>query len=232
MFSFTYVWPYMGLGAALLLALLLTTNALRSDLTVSRWRDLVWLAWLGMLAYLIHQFEEHGIDALGATYAFRAEMCRNMGHPDAQTCPIPFSFVNAVNITCVWVFGPVTALLGRRWPGFALAFFAIPFVNTLIHLIPVATQGAYNAGLLTAIAIVLPLSLWVFHVAVSRYRLGWRAVIATIIAGIVYHAIMIGSALVFVAGHMSVLVLDVIQVINPALILLIVARLGRPRLAR
>jgi len=150
MFAFTYVWPYMGLGAALLLGLLLCTDALRSDLEVSRGRDLVWLAWAGTLAYLIHQFEEHGIDLQGATYAFRGEMCRNMGQPDAQSCPIPFSFVNAVNITCVWVFGPVTALLGRRWPGFALAFFSIPFVNTLIHLIPVVTQGAYNAGLLTA----------------------------------------------------------------------------------
>jgi hypothetical protein len=91
MFSFTYVWPYMGLGAALLLALLLATDALRSDRTVSRWHDLVWLAWLGTLAYLIHQFEEHGIDALGATYAFRGEMCRNFGFPDVQACPIPFS---------------------------------------------------------------------------------------------------------------------------------------------
>jgi hypothetical protein len=32
----------MGWGAALLLALLLATDLLRSDLRVSRWRDLVW----------------------------------------------------------------------------------------------------------------------------------------------------------------------------------------------
>ncbi len=96
MFAFTYVWPYMGLGAALLLALLLCTDALRSDLTVSRGRDLG-VARLGGHAgpYLIHQFEEHGVDALGATYAFRTEMCRNFGFPDVQACPIPFSFVTA-----------------------------------------------------------------------------------------------------------------------------------------
>jgi hypothetical protein len=40
---------------------------------------------------------------------------------------------------------------------------------------------------------------------------------------------MIGSAAVFVAGRLDVLVLDAIQVINPALILLIVGRLGRKR---
>jgi hypothetical protein len=231
MFSFTYVWPYIGMGAALLLALLLCTDALRSDLTVSRWRDLVWLAWLGTLAYLIHQFEEHGVDALGATYAFRAEMCRNFGFPDVQACPIPFSFVTAVNISVVWVFGPATALLGRRRPELALAFFAVPIINAVPHIVPAAALGHYNAGLVTAIVIFVPLSLWVFHVALSRYRLGWRAVIATIVAGIVYHVIMIGSAAVFVAGRMDVLVLDVIQVINPALILLIVGRLGRPRSA-
>jgi Protein of unknown function with HXXEE motif len=184
MFAFYLVWPHMGLGAALLLALLLTTDALRSVLTVSRWQDLVWLAWLGMLAYLIHQFEEHGIDALGATYAFRGEMCRNFGFPDVEACPIPFSFVNAVNISVVWVFGPATALLGRRRPELALAFFAVPIINAIPHIVPAAAQGTYNAGLVTAIVIFVPLSLWVFHVALSRYRLGWRAVIATIVAGI------------------------------------------------
>jgi Protein of unknown function with HXXEE motif len=231
MFAFYLVWPYMGLGAALLLALLLTTDALRSDLTVSRWQDLVWLAWLGTLAYLIHQFEEHGIDALGATYAFRSEMCRNFGFPDVEACPIPFSFVTAVNISVVWVFGPAAALLGRRRPELALAFFAVPIINAIPHIVPAAVQSTYNAGLVTAIVIFVPLSLWVFHVALSRYRLGWRAVIATIVAGVVYHAIMIGSAAVFVAGRMGVLVLDAIQVINPVLILLIVGRLGRNRTA-
>ena len=229
MFAFTFVWPYMGLGAALLLALLLSTNALRSDLTVSRWRDIVWLAWAGTLAYLVHQFEEHGVDAEGATYAFRSEMCRNFGFPDVNTCPVPFSFVTAVNISLVWVFGPVTALLGRHRPELALAFFSVPFVNAFAHIGPAALQRAYNAGLLTGIVIFVPLSLWVFHVALSRYRLGWRAVIATIAAGIVYHAIMIGSALAFVAGRLDLLVLDAIQVINPALILLIVGWLGRRR---
>jgi hypothetical protein len=101
--------------------------------------------------------------------------------------------------------------------------------STLIHLIPVVTQGAYNAGLLTALVFFVPLSLWAFHVALSRYRLGWRAVIATVVAGIVFHAIMIGSLPFFLAERIGVFVLDAVQVINPAIILLIVAYLGRRR---
>jgi hypothetical protein len=53
MFSFAYVWPYMRLGAAALLALLLATDALRSDRTVSRWHDLGSLTWAGTLVYLV-----------------------------------------------------------------------------------------------------------------------------------------------------------------------------------
>lgn len=37
----------MGVGAALLLTLLLATDLLRRDRSVSRWRDIVWLAWGG-----------------------------------------------------------------------------------------------------------------------------------------------------------------------------------------
>src|SRR5512139_349657 len=84
MFSFTYVWPHMGLGAALLLALLLATDALRSDRTVSRRHDLVWLAWAGTLAHLVHQFEEHGVDAEGADYAFRGFLCAGVGFADPK----------------------------------------------------------------------------------------------------------------------------------------------------
>jgi hypothetical protein len=71
MYSFGYVWPYMGMGAALLLALLLATDILRSGKTVSSWRDIVRLTGLGMLAYLLHQFEEHGVDINGAGYVDR-----------------------------------------------------------------------------------------------------------------------------------------------------------------
>jgi Protein of unknown function with HXXEE motif len=217
----------MGLGGALLLALLLCTDALRSDLTVSRWNDLVWLTWAGMMTYLVHQFEEHGVDAEGATYAFHAMLCRNFGFPNIQTCPVPFSYITAVNITVIWVFGPTTALLGRRKPALALAFFSVPFINIFWHVVPALIQGTYNAGLLTAIVIFAPLSLWAFHVALVRYRLGWRTVVTVILAGVLFHAILVGTLFAFLSGRIGLVVLDVIQVINPALILFIVWRFGR-----
>ncbi len=222
MLSFTYVWPYMGLGAALLLALLLATDLLRSDRSVSRWQDLPWLAWAGTLVYLVHQFEEHGIDAEGGHYAFRGFLCASLGFADSKTCLVPYSFITSVNVAAVWLAGPAAALLGRRWPVIALSYFSIPFVNLFAHVGPSLAKGAYNPGEATAIALFLPLSLWTFHVTLSRYRLGWRAVIATVAAGIVLHAILLGSLIAFVDGRIGAVALDLIQIVNPAIAGLIV----------
>lgn len=227
MFAFDHVWPYMGLGAALLLALLLTTDILRSDRSVSRWQDLVWLAWAGTLAYLLHQFEEHGIDAEGAPYAFRGFMCATLGFPDAGTCPVPLSYITSVNIAAVWLAGPAAALLGRRWPALALSYFSIPCVNFLGHTVPLLTSGTYNPGVLTAILVFLPLSLWAFRVALVRYRLGWSAVLATVFAGVVLHAILLLSVKAYIAGLIGIVVLDTIQVINPLIAGVIVFLAGQ-----
>lgn len=222
MLSFTYVWPYMGVGAALLLALLLTTDLLRSDHSVSRWQDLPWLAWAGMLVYLVHQFEEHGIDAEGRRYAFRAFLCAGVGFADLKTCLVPYSFITSVNVAAVWLAGPAAALLGRRWPALALSYFSIPFINIFAHVGPSLASATYNPGEVTAIVLFLPLSLWTFYVALSRYRLGWAAIAATVAAGIVLHAILMGSLIAFLRGLIGNDVLDVIQYLNPAIAGLIV----------
>ncbi len=227
MFAFDYVWPYMGLGAALLLALLLSTDILRSDRSVSRWKDLVWLAWAGTLAYLLHQFEEHGIDADGAHYAFRGFMCATLGFPDPKTCPVPLSYITSVNVAAVWLAGPAAALLGRRWPALALSYFSIPFINFLGHTVPFLINGAYNPGVLTAILVFLPLSLWAFRVALVRYQLGWSTVLATVFAGVILHAILLLSVKAYIAGLIGIVVLDVIQVINPLIAGVIVFLAGQ-----
>lgn len=227
MFAFAYAWPWIGLGAAGLLVLLLfATDALRSDPGVSRWQDIVWLTWLATCAYLVHQFEEHGIDAHGAPYAFRGELCRTLGYPEPDTCPIPTAFITAVNISAVWLAGPASALLGRRWPAIALSFFSVPFVNLFAHFGPAVAMGAYNPGLVTAIALFAPLSLWTFRVALMRYRLGWRGVIATVMAGLLLHAILLASLQAYLFGAIGLGLLVVIQAVNGVLPAPVVLLLG------
>ena len=179
----------------------------------------------------MHQFEEHGIDVNGAEYAFREFLCAFFGFVDLKSCPLPPSVITAVNVSAVWLLGPAAALLGRRWPLVALSFFSIPSVNFVAHVASAVADGVYNPGVLTAIVLFLPLSLWAFYVAMARYHLGWRAVIATILAGIVLHGVLIASLLAFLDGRIGVAVLDAIQVVNPVLAPLIVVLFARRRAA-
>jgi hypothetical protein len=222
MFAFAFVWPWIGLGAAGLLLILLMTNALRSDRSVTRWRDMTWLTWAVTCAYLVHQFEEHGIDAQGTPYAFRGTMCAQLGLGDPKTCTVPYSFITVVNVCLVWVAGPLSALLAARWPVIGLSLFAVPFANLVPHVVPAVMTGTYNPGLVTALVLFLPLSLIAFAAAMTRYHLGFRAVLATVVAGLVLHAIMVGSLLGYLRGSIDLDALIAIQVVNPLVSALIV----------
>jgi len=64
-------WPWLCLGGGLaLFAVLFTTNAARSTLTVSRWRDPVWLAWLTVRS---------GLETIKAGLLCSCELVRAVG---------------------------------------------------------------------------------------------------------------------------------------------------------
>jgi hypothetical protein len=48
--------------------------------------------------YLVHQFEEHGVDVLGRPYAFLAELCSGLGHHDLLNCPADAAVLFPVNV--------------------------------------------------------------------------------------------------------------------------------------
>jgi hypothetical protein len=183
---------------------------------------MAWLTWAGTFAYLIHQFEEHAIDLDGTVYAFRGVLCAQVGFSDPQTCPVPVAFVTAVNIAAVWVAGPLSALLAVRWPAIGLSFFAIPAINLLAHAGPAILSQRYNPGLLTAVVLFLPLSAIAFAAALTRYHLGLRSILATLFAGIVLHAVLMGSLMAFIHGQIGLGTLLVLQIVNPFLSALIV----------
>jgi hypothetical protein len=229
---FAHLWPWIGLSLAALLLLGLLLGDLRGDHTLPRTRDMVWLAWAATAAYLIHQFEEHGIDLEGTPYAFYGVLCATFGFADATTCPIPECFITAVNIPVVWLAGPISALLGRRWPAIALSYFNVPAVNAIAHIGPAVAAGGYNPGLLTAVLLFLPLSLWTFWIALRRPDLGLRAVAATVVGGVVLHAVLMLSLKTYLAGWLDETALLAIQIINPVIPMLLVAAVAPRTQAR
>lgn len=225
----SHLWPWAGLGLAMMLLAGLLLGDLRGDRAVPRTRDMAWLAWAATAAYLLHQFEEHGVDAQGAPYAFRGVLCAAFGFAEATACPIPEAFITAVNLPVVWLAGPIAALLGRRWPAIALGYLSVLAVNAFAHVGPAVATGGYNPGLLTAVLLFLPLSLWAFRIALRRPELGWRAVAVAIVGGVAVHAVLMLSLTAYLAGRLGEHALLAIQIVNPAIPMLLVAAVARRR---
>ncbi|MEP9366751.1 HXXEE domain-containing protein [Xanthobacter sp. VNH20] len=215
---FATTWPWIGLGAAgALLILLAATDGLQADRRISRWFDLQWLTWLAVTAYLLHQFEEHGVSLLGAPYAFRGALCATLGYGDAISCPVPLAFITAVNVSAVWGAGFASALAARRFPLIALSFFAVPLVNVFAHIVPAIFERRYNPGLFSAVVLFLPLCLWTLLVAVRRYGAGAKAIALVVLAGVLVHAVLMGSLLAYLRDFIGLVPLVVIQVLNAAI---------------
>ena len=215
-------FPWIGFGAALILAILMfATNLLRDDVARSRWRDPVWLSWLAMLAYLLHNVEEYGVDALGRHHAFPDALCTNLGLAPFPACPVPPAFFLAVNLPLFWIVAPLAALLARRHPLVGLGIYGVIFINALVHIAPMLTGAGYNPGALSAIVIFLPLSLWVAHSCFGKGGLSYKALALLAASGVALHVVLMGSMKLFIAGMITAPVLILAQVANAGLVLLI-----------
>jgi hypothetical protein len=221
-------WPWIGLLAAvLLLPLLFLTNAFRSRPDASRWRDPVWLAWLAVPLYMLHQFEEYGIDLLGRRHEFPKALCQTLGTPVPQ-CPIPEPFYAFVNVPLIWVAAPLAATLGRRFPLVGLSYYGLLVTNGLVHLAAMFTAG-YNPGLLTGV-LFMALFLWCAAACFGAGGIRYEGLALLVVGGALSHAVLMGSVAAFMHGHLSTPALLAIQVLN-AFLLPLVAMLAEKRWA-
>lgn len=215
-------FPWIGLaGAVVMLVMLFGTDVLRGDPTLPRWHDRVWLSWIAMVAYLIHNFEEYGLDLRGFSHSFPDALCGTMKLPAYPDCPIPPNFYLAVNIALFWVVAPLAALLSRHHPIVGLTLYSVVFSNSLVHLAPAALSMSYNPGLLTAIVVFLPLSIWVGYVCFGNGRMSYKVMALLVFDGVLLHAILMGSASMFINGMIGNTAFVAAQILNASLLLLI-----------
>ena len=174
----------------MLVAILFTTDTFRSNLTVSRWRDLVWLAWLAVPLYLVHQFEEYSLPTLGLDYSIQNMIAQKLGYPPYPDCPIPLAFYPIVNIALMWFGSPLAAYLSRRNVLLGLSFWGLIFANGLLHSLGGVLSGAYNTGLWTAAFLFVPLSIWVLYATAIRGPYSGKVVGVSFGAGALTHVLL------------------------------------------
>jgi uncharacterized protein with HXXEE motif len=198
---FHTVWPFVGGGAAIVMvAILLTTDTFRSNTTVSRWRDPVWLAWLAAPLYWVHQLEEYSLPVIGLPYSLPDMVCGQFDFPPYPDCPIPMSFYPVVNISLMWFGAPLAAYICRRNVLIGLSSWGLIMANGFVHSAGGIAEGAYNTGLWTAAFLFIPLSLWVIYACAIRGPYSGKVVGAAFAAGAVTHAVLFLGYGLFKAG--------------------------------
>jgi len=190
-------WPFFALavGVAMLAVLLIARRPAGGP---SRWRDPAWLVCLVLPVYMIHQFEEHGVDLLGRRYQFIVEMCRVLGHPDLASCPADREFIFAVNVGAVWIAGLTAIVWRHRNPMVGACAYGIILVNGFLHVVPGGlVRWTYNPGLLTSAVLFLPLSAYALWALRRADLLDARRVLAVVASGVVLHVILIAGLLAY-----------------------------------
>lgn len=185
-------WPWVGLGMAIvLLFVLFKTDVLRSN-EGSRWRDLVWLAWLAVPVYMIHQFEEYALHISDWNYAM-VDFFYSDSAPFAKMgfeMNLPLAHFPLVNIVFVWVGLPIAAMICRKNPVIGVASYGLILANAMMHVVSGPVLGmsvSENAGFFTGLFLFIPLAVWVIMTMRKTYNLPIKAIVISIVSGILCH---------------------------------------------
>lgn len=188
-----HIWPWIGfIGTLVMLILLFATNHLRDDLNKERWYDPYWLAWLCCATYLLHNVEEYGIDFSGTSYSFPKSIFSSLG----QSEPESILYV-AVTIPLLWILSPLAAYYSQKQHSRMLASFtvAIMLINFIPHTFSALFYSQYNPGLLTALFLLVPISVWTYYINFIRTNPDYRALVISITLGSIYHLFLFISIL-------------------------------------
>lgn len=196
-----YAWPYAGVVAAVVLIGYLAIGKRRQG-APPRWRDPQWVLAFLWPMYLLHQFEEHGVDALGRRYAFLGDLCRNLGY-EGGTCPADPAFIFAVNVVGCQIAFAISWFSRRRRPLVAACAWGIPIVNAVAHIGGAVVHRAYNPGLVTSVVLFIPLSAWMLATVLRSRAIAPGDVIRIVALGIVVHVVLMASLLFRARGWLG-----------------------------
>lgn len=228
--QFWIAWPWMGLGmAAVMLVVLFATDLCRSGACGgsrlgSRWHDPYWLAWLPMPVYLLHQFEEYSCHTADVPnlYTMVQFFYDTGGIGPLSLDGIPLVHFELMNIVLVWVGIPLGAWLARRWrnPAIGLVPYGFMLFNALTHVVGGAAGlvGPWYAspGIYTGVLLFAPLSAAAARSMMRGGGLTGRGVAVALLSGAAGHIALFGAyAANSLAGGAAMVAWDLVVAFAP-----------------
>lgn len=135
-----------------------------------------------LVIYVVHQIEEHLWPG-----GFRQFANAHVFHSGNDNWPVDSGGVALVNIGMVWLPLGLAALFPQalRWVG--LAWIGLTLINGLIHVATTIRLRLYNPGLVTAIVLLLPFTIFALALEAARGALSGAEIGLIALAGIVLH---------------------------------------------
>lgn len=180
-------WLMLGLGGAIF-SLFMFVSGIRLQ-AGERSEALGMASWSLLIAYLLHQFEEFGVDLYGNLNALPAYVNGQLAEQLSHTPIMLTEFsVYRINTLGIWVPFLLAIWAGHRFPWMGLAVAGLMLTNAAVHIGLAFMMREYNPGLATALVLFLPLSLRYFIVSNNKTDAGWGAALIGIAFGLATHA--------------------------------------------
>lgn len=161
--------------------------------------DVQLMSVLMLLAYIVHQYEEHWLDLLGNQYAFYGYIneliLSAFKVQDISITPLSPESIFVINTSLVWLVGVISIWRSPRHLFPSLAMAGITLVNAVSHIMSGIVKQSYNPGLLTAIVIFIPLAIVFYRSVLVNTPTANMQVKVSLIWAVLAHILMVGGLL-------------------------------------
>ena len=153
-----------------------------------------------LIAYLLHQFEEHGVDFFGNRYAFQASANKLLGpmlgcEPSGNSeCPLTVDAIFWANTLLVWWPLVLSLTMGAQQRELQVCAWGLTQSNTLAHMFPAIVTRSYNPGLVSALLLFVPLDIAVLWNARQVWGANGYALALGFVWGALGHPLLLLAA--------------------------------------
>jgi len=147
----------------------------------------LFLIWIQLPIYLLHQFEEHNWNG------FKNYINKAVFKVKEGDFPLNDKIIFWVNIPIVWILIPIFAGLSsvNIMYGLWIPYFAV--FNSLTHVIVSIRNREYNPGLIVSLILGIPVGIYALFIFYSYIQVPVLISILSIFFAILLHVIVFGS---------------------------------------
>jgi len=171
-------WSKLSLGLALVLTLLIIVFIKPSN-------TLLFLIWIQIPIYLLHQFEEHSKNG------FKNYVNKTVFKVSDGDYPLNDKNIFWINIPIIWILMPLFAILSSINPliGLWIPFFGV--INSLSHVIFSIVNKQYNPGLIVSLVLGIPVGIYTLIIFYSNLNISYLVTGLAIGFAIILHLIVL-----------------------------------------